>query len=344
MSSTKRQHYVPQFYLEKFVEDAAANTPGFWVYDKAGGDPRWQTPVNTAIEGHLYSLDFPDGQPRDLLERQLAGIEGIAKPILARWVGPGARPTREEIAEIAAFLAAMHVRVPRNIAAIGELMAEFYRSSIRRHGDDEAQFQELWDATFGSNPEAACGVTPQEMREYMLNPDHFATITTQRHVAMAFSMLQADEAASALRGYNWCLCLAPEGKFFVTSDCPVNVFRMAEPGQAQFGAGLLLPGTQISFPISPSVCISLDRAHTQRRRRVTDRFVEQRNRRTACMAERFVISPHRTRGIERIVTEFAYTRNQPKLDRTELQKDIDSFAETGFTRAVPMRGVAPRRS
>jgi hypothetical protein len=109
----KRHHYVPQFYLRYFSLSPPDSPRAFWVYDKAGGPPRQQTPVNTAVETHFYSVDASGVGRDDRAERAFAMLESAAKPILDRWQNPGVRPTGLEIQEIAGFLAFMHTRVPR---------------------------------------------------------------------------------------------------------------------------------------------------------------------------------------------------------------------------------------
>ena len=115
----KRHHYVPQFYLRYFSSLSPDGV--FWVYDKDGGPPRPQTPTNTAVETHFYSVDTPEGGRDTRLEEALAKLESAAKPILDRWQINGARPTAIEISEIAEFFAFMHARVPRTHRLVKEL-------------------------------------------------------------------------------------------------------------------------------------------------------------------------------------------------------------------------------
>ncbi len=100
MSNQKRQHYVPQFYLEFFVSGDGT----FWVYDKEGGLPRKQTPINTAVESYFYSVDTPRGEKDNYVEDELSKVESTARPILAHWQSKGVRPEKPEILQIALFL------------------------------------------------------------------------------------------------------------------------------------------------------------------------------------------------------------------------------------------------
>jgi hypothetical protein len=95
---------------------------GFWVYDKHDpSNPRFQTPVNTAVKAHFYSFEAADGQRQDDVERLLADVEAAATPIIARWQEPGSRPHPNEVGGMVQFLAFMHTRVPRSMEAAREI-------------------------------------------------------------------------------------------------------------------------------------------------------------------------------------------------------------------------------
>ena len=96
---TIRNHYLPKFYLEYFLPRKEPRI--FWVYDKEGGDPRAQTPINTGIERHFYGDDYIEG-------KVFSPIESIAKPIMDRWLKARSRIRESEIPQMANFLAFIH--------------------------------------------------------------------------------------------------------------------------------------------------------------------------------------------------------------------------------------------
>jgi hypothetical protein len=51
MNITKRTHYLPQFYLNNFINK---DINGFYVYYKGDENIKIQTPINTGIEKNLY--------------------------------------------------------------------------------------------------------------------------------------------------------------------------------------------------------------------------------------------------------------------------------------------------
>jgi len=80
----KRNHFVPGFYLEYFTAKDKGDV--VWVYDKEGGAPRPQKPVDTGVEKYLYTIKQKAGEKDDSLEKWFAGLDGKTKPILDRLI------------------------------------------------------------------------------------------------------------------------------------------------------------------------------------------------------------------------------------------------------------------
>ena len=82
MSNKSLHHYVPQFYLKRFVDDSGH----VWVYDKDTDRVFSSTPRNVAAEHGFYSLPelFPDPS---VLEKQFSDLEREASLITEDWLG-----------------------------------------------------------------------------------------------------------------------------------------------------------------------------------------------------------------------------------------------------------------
>jgi len=304
----KRQHYVPQFYLDYFaLPNRAGATPTFWVYDKRGDEPRPQTPVNTAVESHFYTLSAPEGEKDHSLEEMLAKVESLAKPILDGWQGAHARPQERERLDMAGFLALMHTRGPRNLEAAEEAGQIVAHELLKAAAEDRVAVEARLKRT-------QLGLSVEEATEALRHPKEHVKIGFSDKAPLAMSLSQTPDVIVALANMHWSLCVAPTGAFFITGDAPLCVFVPTRPGHAMFGGGMALPGVEITFPISPSLCLLVTWRARQRRMRVDGEFVDERNRRTAHMAERFVISPYRTRRIAEVVQEARVTLDKPKLN------------------------------
>lgn len=56
MSTPKRHHYLPRFYLDRFTDRGR-----LYLFDREEAEHRIQTPKNTAVQTHFYTADMPDG-------------------------------------------------------------------------------------------------------------------------------------------------------------------------------------------------------------------------------------------------------------------------------------------
>jgi hypothetical protein len=84
MSEAKRHHYVPRFYLSRFVDK-----DGFlWAYDKVDDRFFRTSPNSVAREHDFYDVShlMPTGEDPLLMEKQLAHIESEASKITEAWL------------------------------------------------------------------------------------------------------------------------------------------------------------------------------------------------------------------------------------------------------------------
>lgn len=57
---TKKQHYIPQFYLNNFMNDSGK----LWVYDRLKEKIYACSPKDTACENYLYETRWEDANPK----------------------------------------------------------------------------------------------------------------------------------------------------------------------------------------------------------------------------------------------------------------------------------------
>lgn len=107
MTTPKRHHYLPQFYLEGFCRDEV-----LWVYDNEEKEFRQQTPQNTAVQTYYYCFENDDGERTAEIEGLLSLVETHAKPIIDKI---NARETIDENEKetLSIFIGFLYSRVPR---------------------------------------------------------------------------------------------------------------------------------------------------------------------------------------------------------------------------------------
>jgi hypothetical protein len=315
--TSKRHHLVPQFYLEFFTDRSGAN-PVVWVYDKEQPTPRAQLPKDTTVESHFHTFTRADGTRTDFLETELSKLEGVAKPILDRWRMPKAEVQPRELAEVAYFLGVMHARVRRTVERTREMMGEFAIWSMQQLASDPERHRQLQEEFVQQTGTKL--PPPEEMLEVWKNPEKHFKISGNTKPALQLNFVtMMREVAQQLRTMNWCLCEAPRDTFFITCDAPLNIF-LQDGRMGGFGGGLALPHVEVAFPVSPEVCLYIDRRHQTTRRKASAEFVAEINRRVAFQAERWVIAHVRSKRIQRLVAWSARSRTLPKLDRDALRK------------------------
>ncbi len=120
---TKKQHYVPQFYLRNFTSDDNK----LWVYDRVKGEYYFQAPKEVCYEKYLYETPWKEEDPKlgkFVLENQIedyfAGREGEYSLLLKRIVDICRNPQNrnalicghKEKELLASFVANIFVRNP----------------------------------------------------------------------------------------------------------------------------------------------------------------------------------------------------------------------------------------
>jgi hypothetical protein len=97
-------------------------------------------------------------------------------------------------------------------------------------------------------------------------------------------------------------------------------FALDDKGSAILGGGYALPNAEVTFPLSPVKCLYLDRRHTQKYRAISKNFLREINKRTAWVADMFLISHIKTRSVAKLNKWASRSLGRPKLDKNELFK------------------------
>lgn len=318
--NSKRDHYLPQFYLNFFIPEEDPRF--FWVYDKQGGDPRPQTPINTGIEGHLYRLEGPRIADAKFIDSILfQKNESTVKPVIQRLLRSGERLKDTDIRILADFLALMHIRVPRTQKMVKEVGGVALTHQLLEISQDTEYIENLL-RQFREEGDDDVPSSAEEFRKILKRiQDH---IELAKKPALLLSVLSTTTVVQQLLEMHWCLCRAPQNTFFITSDAPVVIFLLDDEGWAGFGQGLALPEVEVTFPLSPTKCLYLRKRSIQKYWPMKRNNLSEVNRRTAYNAERFIISPRQTKEVSGIVSESSITHGRPKVDRRELLKRWES--------------------
>jgi len=245
MTTPKRQHWVPRFYLRQFlVPDANPKLEQVWVFNRKSGEPKLTGIKNIALENHLYSPKHPDGSRDPRLEMKLSDLEGtLAKlwPQLANgFVDLGSTVIRQSIA---LFLSVQFLRHPdRRDSAVGfrNRLIEF----VEKQPYNSDRCPDIRQLKIGS-------------RVYSIDASawpNYRDAGDDLSVTMWRKMIEQDATlhAKMLMNKRWSIVFIDE-PLFVTSDYPIFV-PQPEFARQQIGG----KNAMILFPISPTRILCFD--------------------------------------------------------------------------------------
>ncbi len=320
----KRMHIVTEAYLSSFIDREQGPKDSLWVFDKCTTEVRLQPIKDTAVIRRYYELPMPDGTTDSSLEEAFSRLESKAVPIIRRWCEEGAIPTVEEIPDAAAFVACLFVRVPRTVEFIKAMCSTMASARIELLSRNEQQLRSIY-LGMKEMGKLEDSLSFEEFAELTKDVDERFIIETSPKYALALAVKQFDRIYKILVGMHWCLYDSrPFSGRFMTCDAPVNVF-FYENGKAAFGGGLSRKDVEVNLPLSPYVCLSLNRKGIEKVRKADAYFVMEVNKRTAYQADRFVYSSANSRRVARFVEEGSATTKLPRIDVEAIKQQAHKY-------------------
>ena len=213
MNPPKLHHYVPQFYLRRFVDDQGK----FWVWDKVKDRIFATSPGRIAAETNFYFLDELDEQGHDPLtmEKQFSMMENEASIITDQWIS---------------WLNEIELGKQIEIPSVNrDIVARYIALQFLRTADTRDILSAL-SATSEPFPE-------KERRRL--------------HTYMLWNQETVDLILNRARDSTWTFGRNSTSTPFLTSDNPVT-FRTSDNAM-WLKAGILSDGSYIVFPLSPRI-------------------------------------------------------------------------------------------
>ncbi len=218
----KRQHYLPQFYLNHFGV-RKQKTYRIFVYDLDESRVYPTSVDKTAKEKGYYDVKIGGGFVATA-EKALSEFEDKVAPVyknLVRHMNPFLL-NQEDRGILSLFFATMISRVPRSRETSEQLekivKSEFAEKGIRYY--DDIPF----------------------------------TGERKKHFDIDMIRLSADQFAPVIYSMNWRLGLVAQGLMLITSDCPLVMCNPVNNG-LQSNIGLKVSGIQLCFPLTPCLLL-----------------------------------------------------------------------------------------
>jgi len=224
----------------------------FWIFDRENDEYRSQTPINTTVQTHYYSIRYEDGSKDHQLEDLLSQVESLAAPIITKADNEGIfSPDEKYIMSVFAELQIF--RVPDYERRHDDLR----RGILERLGDDVAPAteQEISDAPSvipaeEAGPRISAYELVQNLQEIENNPD----LSHNDFLRMILPL--AKKVSEVLLQMSWIIVHAPSDTAFITTDCPFQTLppKGFDP-DGLLGYGIATPGALKILPLSSKSCL-----------------------------------------------------------------------------------------
>lgn len=245
MAEKKKQHYVPRFYLNYFIdrEMKPKQNPYLWVFEKNNQKPFRKSPKNIGFESYFYSFEPTDHYPHEI-ENRLAEIESEVKVLFKEIING-----KLEIKDIkkrylfSKFISFMCYRTIKAKEVFKTLAQNTVKSKLINQIQLDGGIEEYlrnhdkdWDA------------------DEFLKSFNDIKIIPPKELYLELMLQAAKQMIPLLAIRNW-LFIKPStnNRFFVTSDHPVLLYDRNIDNR-YFMPGIAEKNTDIIFPISPQIC------------------------------------------------------------------------------------------
>ncbi len=265
MNTPKLHHYVPRFYLRRFLD----KDQRLWVFDKVTQKIFQTIPESIAAETHFYRIpDLIDTEHDSLfLEKEFSALESVVSDVTDRWFISmrDLRPTErveitdEERHDLSLYISLQFLRTleQREILAAFAIQEGLYKT----------------------------GMSVDEK--------------VNLHAALLWNSSLVNDIATRVYESIWIFGRNTTNTPFLTSDNPV-CFKTPDHRMWLKASGVLSPGTYVVFPLSPEIIFYCkEPGHWAKLKKFdacispvtfSKEMVEHENSGQVFMASRFVIS------------------------------------------------------
>lgn len=297
---TKRQHYVPQLHLRRFVGERPRGM--IWTHDMQSSKTRPCKPSETGFGTNYYSVRDQAGEWRDDLDEWLRDVENKAAEGYEKLVR-GEILQGQTRADFSTFLSSLYLRSPSLIRASAEGYGHFVQQILNVEWGTRERFENQIDKYEAS--QGPIGITRDELWDFHKDKSRYKIgIDKKRGLNILSS---SDDIQRILFNRKWYIILPNDG-YFITCDSPV--FRFVPEG-AGFGAygdgGFINPAAEVTLPLSPDVCLLITgRDLGSEYLELPRRSVEMLNEMRATSADRFLYSHQADAPLADLGTRFKH--------------------------------------
>lgn len=243
LAKTKKQHYVPRFYLDGFADGTQVA-----LFNRDTGKAKRQTPDRTAYVPNLYTFEDNEGRRRYDFEVMFNKYETRAAPIILKLAAQG-RINSAEREDLAAFITFAALRTPTAIEEARAVYGALYKADAKQRLSDYTQVLTYLRSHNSDGMDETTMQAEATRISKILRDGHY-DVEVSREFALGKSLRNFETVATALLNRDWVVVTAPEhSPGFLTTDHPVVLTTLSSALRAA-PLGYASPHAQVLFPLT----------------------------------------------------------------------------------------------
>ena len=291
MSTPRKHHYLPQFYLEGFkILPQKGMKPHIWQIEKTGSQRHYNSAItDTGCIRDYHSLDHKQETDHKTIESLLSTVESKQAELVQLIVdAKDIKPS--QIGELAEFISLMRYRIPA--------FASYIETSHRKIVLDTFKIM-YQGGKFGDPPKALRQMFESNGIDETLN----ITISNWKIVEKIIEVGCSSESISLLSQLNYQFYNTKEPNIFVTSDNPVALFHPNYEDIKPYGVGLAIKGVELTFPLTSRILIVAGQHLEPGSFLASCDQVNEFNRRTIIMGDNYIFSNEISAELKNYISE-----------------------------------------
>lgn len=281
-SSSKKCHFIPQFYLKEFIDvtPPKGHEPYLWIFDFSKGNWKKKAPKNIAYELDLYTFMDDEGTKCFYIEEAFSKLEGETSIILRNKIKNRQLLSDYERAVLSEFVAVMTTRTIKFKKRLNDFVSNIAYKFLQMYQAKPQDFDFFRDK-----------YKKETGNDFPILDDNILTnieIKTSHDFLLGMMIKPIAEIKKDIFFMNLTFIYS-KNNLFITSDSPV-VFHGLSPLTKFEKAGIY--NSEIYFPLSKNICMIISWNFKLRSfLDVPCAIVERINKSIIHSSNKFIISP-----------------------------------------------------
>lgn len=289
-------HFVPQFYLRGFRDPDVpeGQEPWIWVVDFKQRRIERRAPKNVGKAANYYAFAEVEAAGGEAVEAILSKIESASAAALKRLLASDDKDLEgQDRADLLFFMAFFVIRVP------------FFRNTMEKFAVNVAKMllqvsasqPDYFERSVREALKDRENLTPdkiEELRQWVLDDSKYTIRTSPKLSIVTGFEAAMDTIYPIFDQMKWAVVRSDGNLRFITGDTPV---MWVDPTLAPpFCYGLAAQNVEVTFPLSPKVCLLGTWEGSSTAVRTKDPMVQELNARRVVFADGYAFSDSEERA------------------------------------------------